>query len=49
MDRNMKIHYERWWEAMDQISTERNWIDHNVDIFLWNMTGDDKYNQDGLE
>ena len=24
MDRNMKIHYEIWWEAMDQISTERN-------------------------
>ena len=24
-------------------------MDHNVEVLLWNMTGDEKSNQDGLE
>ena len=34
---------------MNQIGTERNWMDRNVKVLLWNMMGDDESDRDGLE
>ena len=33
----------------EQIDSTMNWMDHNIKILLWSMTGDDESECDGLE